>query len=165
MRGKHADQQIYTIPPIIIFCLFYRLCIGSSPGTNLGPLMVDSGPLPYLTWHGSALLETTAISSSSCPSVGVRVAMPPPPPPPWPTSLPTAVLSCDCLRPLQLNTSRFAVDITPFRATAAQPDARRRRPPPRRRRRATLTRIACPRRHQSSSQTITCERKTERTQR
>lgn len=77
------------------------------PGTSLGPLIVDNGPLPYLTWQGSALLETTAISSSSCPSPG-----PPRVPPPWLTSLPTE-LSCDCFRPRQLSTNRFAVDITP----------------------------------------------------
>lgn len=92
------------------------------PGTSLGPLMVANGPLPYLTWQGSALLDTTAISSNSCPPSDPMP--PPPPPPPLPcvvTSLPME-LSCDCFLPpppplRQLSTSRFAVDITPSPAS------------------------------------------------
>lgn len=61
-------------------------------------------PLPYFTRQGSALLDTTAISSSSWQSL--------PEPQRWPTKWPTE-LSWDCFLLRQLKTSRLAVDITP----------------------------------------------------
>lgn len=78
------------------------------PGTILGPLAAaERGPLPYLTWLGVALQETTAISSSSWP---------------WTRRVLEEAAVSDWRRPVRLCTKRRAwVDIGPWPPPAPYP--------------------------------------------
>lgn len=78
------------------------------PGTILGPLAAaDRGPLPYLTWLGVALQETTAISSNSWP---------------WTSRVLEEAAVSDWRRPVRLCTKRRAeVDIGPWPPLAPYP--------------------------------------------